>query len=437
MKTFRVLTFLLVSAITISANCQTLTIIDAADVDGYSLSATGVSPDGQWIIGDYSGSSASMYSQACLLNLKKWEEKKALYANGYRYGSFADVNNGGYACGWIIDDDGNTGIGNAAPWSTGNEDKHWAKGFVYYTQQSPVKAVGIYDINENNTILGSFSYRYSDYIDSTSVEPILWTCSDEQLIKMINLPTPAEMIKGLRSYQVIPLKISEDETTIIGYVYGNCYIPLKWTIENGQYECKALANNYIEPIFYSRDHVYTTPYKSFHPYCVSDNCEWIGGELYDTEGNLFTARYNVSTDHFDVLLSNNGAGSSIITDDGTMIWGYNISTSEHFYYTAKYWMPNSSEPLDIKDAFTVLKDYDDITVSGISSDGKTIVGTILGGSDGNRIFVLSDAMQNGIHSVNIEEKPDKKAIYDLNGKRVNDTTIPGIYIKNGKKVVIK
>lgn len=436
------LTAILIVVMSVPASGQMLTIIDPADANEYSFSATGVSPNGKWIIGDVSGSEASMYSSPCILNVQKWNEKKAVYANGYRYGSFADINNNGYACGWIADDDGNVGVGYAAPWSTGSEDRHWAKGFVYYSlpPQSPIDAVGVFDINDNNTILGTLRYMYTN--NNYYVEPVLWTCSDEQEVNMVNLPMPTEMIENLSAYQVIPMKISEDETKIIGYVYdGNRHIPLNWSSENGQYVCAALSSKNIEPMFYSDNHEYTTPYLSFCPSCVSDNCEWIGGDLYDTERNLFIARYNVTSDRFDVLTSSNGLGKVLITNDGTMIWGYTYNTDEGTFTSAKYWMPDSSAPTDIKDSFPILADFDNLTVHGISSDGKTIVGTKIapasGVEGGNKIFVLTDAEPSGISCVGADKSTSSNAVYNLNGVRISNITTPGIYIRNGKKVVVR
>ena len=37
----------------------------------------------------------------------------------------------------------------------------------------------------------------------------------------------------------------------------------------------------------------------------------------------------------------------------------------------------------------------------------------------------------------IIESEGTKAIYDLTGRRINEITVPGIYIVNGKKVLVK
>lgn len=442
MKLISKLLTALLLGISVTASGQTLKIIDPAEANYYSFNATGISPDGQFITGECMGSSASYYSYAFITSLQKWTEKKAIYGNAYYHNqSFIDVNNQGYACGYIGDDDNNIGVGSAVPWSTGSEDRHWAKGLVYYSlpPQSPIDAVGVYDINDNNTILGTLWYMYTS--NNYYVEPVLWTCSDEQVVNMVNLPLPTEMIENLSWYQVIPLAISEDETIIIGYVcaadYGGRYIPLKWSVENGQYVCTALSDKNIEPMFYSDDHEYTTPYISFEPSSVSENCEWIGGDLYDTERNLFTARYNVATDKFEVLPSSNSV-SSFITNDGTMIWNYTYSTDEGTFNSAYYWSPNSTTATDIKEVFPILSDIGSFFVHGISSDAKTIVGTQYGGSEGgNKIFVLTEATPSGISCINTDKGANCDAIYNLNGIRVNKTTAKGLYIKNGKKVVVR
>ncbi|WP_288152969.1 hypothetical protein [uncultured Prevotella sp.] len=54
--------------------------------------------------------------------------------------------------------------------------------------------------------------------------------------------------------------------------------------------------------------------------------------------------------------------------------------------------------------------------------------------------VLSDSqtadIADGIAVVNTE-KADNGQIYDLQGRRVRNVNVPGVYIRNGKKFVVK
>lgn len=51
--------------------------------------------------------------------------------------------------------------------------------------------------------------------------------------------------------------------------------------------------------------------------------------------------------------------------------------------------------------------------------------------------VVEDLEPTGIHSVTLDENTAPKAIYDLNGRRIQNVPSRGIYIQNGKKISVK
>lgn len=51
--------------------------------------------------------------------------------------------------------------------------------------------------------------------------------------------------------------------------------------------------------------------------------------------------------------------------------------------------------------------------------------------------VVEDLEPTGIHSVTLDKKPGNAAIYDLNGRRMQNVPSRGIYIQNGKKISVK
>lgn len=51
--------------------------------------------------------------------------------------------------------------------------------------------------------------------------------------------------------------------------------------------------------------------------------------------------------------------------------------------------------------------------------------------------VVEDLEPTGIHSVTLDKKPGNAAIYDLNGRRIQNVPSWGIYIQNGKKISVK
>lgn len=51
--------------------------------------------------------------------------------------------------------------------------------------------------------------------------------------------------------------------------------------------------------------------------------------------------------------------------------------------------------------------------------------------------IPSEYTPTGINFIPAPALPEDNAIYDLSGRRVSDTAVPGVYIKNGKKVLVK
>ena len=51
--------------------------------------------------------------------------------------------------------------------------------------------------------------------------------------------------------------------------------------------------------------------------------------------------------------------------------------------------------------------------------------------------VVEDLEPTGIHSVTLDKETGNKAIYDLNGRRIQNVPSRGIYIQNGKKMIRK
>ena len=51
--------------------------------------------------------------------------------------------------------------------------------------------------------------------------------------------------------------------------------------------------------------------------------------------------------------------------------------------------------------------------------------------------IPSEYTPTGINFIPAPTLPQDNAIYDLSGRRVSDTAVPGVYIKNGKKVLVR
>jgi len=412
--------FLCVSRLQFTACGQVLTTIPNPS-DYVEYTPTGISPNGRYLIASRMQTSPWSYNYNIhdfIIDLQTWQETEAIYLSEYRYCTFQDVNNYGNACGTVsYDEDKGYGKGYGTP--AVKDGNYYAKAITYI--YSSDAAVTTYGINDNKTIVGTIQ-------NSQKYEPIVITADG-----ITNLPIPSEVVNDLSEYTVAPLSISNDEQTIIGYASFGRYIPLKWTRKNGNYVCMPLAVKYVSPVLDGGNgENVETPYTSFSISNVSDNMEWISGTLTDKEGKNHIARYNVNNDSFDLLESENIAIYSAcpITDSGTMIAR---GTTEDGNVTGYYWNAGSSSAVEIKKCFPILSDYKSVSIAGISSDGRTILGVCDG-----CMFVLSEAVASSIgQQAVVGGNKEESGFYNLNGCKIKFPKTPGIYIHNGKKIVIK
>ena len=85
-----------------------------------------------------------------------------------------------------------------------------------------------------------------------------------------------------------------------------------------------------------------------------------------------------------------------------------------------------------------VRDYTDNYRSKVSFNGKEALGLEFAASinDYDIINVVGEEETTGVEELHIAY--DKSSVYDLNGRRVNENNLkPGIYVKNGKKIVVK
>ena len=100
----------------------------------------------------------------------------------------------------------------------------------------------------------------------------------------------------------------------------------------------------------------------------------------------------------------------------------------------------------VGDAYVLTKDGDDVCF-GIASLNKLDGAAFL--NNANKVYLPAPVNSGGVKSYgfsfedgttaieNVEVENEVKAIYDLTGRRVEAITAPGIYIVNGKKVLVK
>lgn len=397
-----------------SSHAQTLTVFTPSNTTTTDFDTKGISPNGTYLIGSryfVSSRTGTFSITYFILNWQNYSTVTNITSDHYypatsKERSICDVNNIGNACGSVMDDDSNVGAGYCVP-----AVKNGKKTTIKHVYKKG--AIAKY-INVNNSIVGY----------NSGTEPYLATATGG----VISLPTPASVLDSIQSgFYLIPLYISDDESTIIGTLqYNNRYIPVKWIYGQNGYECYAFAEKWIEPVLHEYNYEYSTSYKSFNITYVSPNGEWLSGLLTSNENKSYTARYNMTLDSFDILEDKTFSGGPI-ADNGLMVG----KDSKNGHY---YWPADADTIFTFEEVFPIVKEIGGMTPVDISADGKTIIGDY-----GYSIVVLSDAVADipsNIRNIN-NNKECKTEIFTLNGMRIEKITSPGIYIKNGKKIIVR
>lgn len=395
----------------LSTQAQSLKVFTPSNTSTTDYDPIGISPNGKYLIGWRYFISPTSGTTSYTYFIMDWEEASSedWYANGYRWGTFTDVNDIGNACGSVYDGT-NIGMGYCVP-----TIKDGQKGTTahFYQQDGSDKF-----INSKNTVVG----YVRDYDKSISV-PWLWSLNGS-----FALSTPTSAMNNIQTnYSLIPIYISDDEGIIYGTLKneaGYGCIPVKWIYNGNGYECITIASDFIEPKLHTEYEESAKPYKEFEIFHVSPNGEWLSVRLMTKENKSMIARYNTSTDSLEVL--GDGYDSGAIANDGTMVGQYDKGNY--------YWPANADSAYIFEDVFPIVKEQlSYMAPKDISADGRTILG-----ENGNSIVVLSDAIPtipSGIQNV-VNEKNIKTGIYNLIGVRLKEYTKPGIYIKNGKKIIV-
>ncbi|MDE6257414.1 MAG: hypothetical protein K2M53_03410 [Muribaculaceae bacterium] len=148
----------------------------------------------------------------------------------------------------------------------------------------------------------------------------------------------------------------------------------------------------------------------------------------------------------NILEGNNqapGEGTTrvVSTDDGDIVYNFPNSCNEavRFFKSGLYKTTLSFNISDKTDEPVVAAEGEPTLHSvkiGVAKDKRDFEGDWIV-LDNFRLKYLGGNSQNSVEDVEMAEEAIDGPIYNLQGIRVNDATVPGIYIQNGKKFIVK
>ena len=80
--------------------------------------------------------------------------------------------------------------------------------------------------------------------------------------------------------------------------------------------------------------------------------------------------------------------------------------------------------------------FNKLTGAGTLANGKAYLQLPTAAARAKSLGITTEGDVTGIINIDLDEEGDSM-IYDLNGRRISENATKGIYVKNGKKVIIK
>lgn len=294
---------------------------------------------------------------------------------------------------------------------------------------------------------------------------------------MLDTPTEAEM--GFRVNGSRAIGVSDDGSVIVGYIQdrASSFPMILWFRQaDGSYKLDPVCLGKFEPNItykYAPDGSLLgitfgpNPYLDYRPACITSDGKYVA--MYITENYedinapMHIGIYNVETGDLQIMddspllkYYDNSFIITGITDDLTIIGSAGQMaegpTPFVFYYDTK-------KLISITEAFPSLSDIlnpliessmygNPLFITGITPDGKYICGYYVYLWDANgddlpdyattRAFRIETA-NAGVGTV-ISDPLETKRVYNLNGVQVGTSTenlAPGLYLVNGKKILVK
>lgn len=375
-----------------------------------------------------------------------WNTETGEFVNftNYEEGSVHSVNNNGTAVGstigyggralicyadgtsYVLDDNGGTNTQGADAWC----------------------------ISEDGRTIGGF-YYYFEYLDADQQEgfyatfPCVW--QDKKCITL-SYPTKSEM-----GYNVDGAGLrwmSADGSVLLGYLVDDkaTWPAVIWRKNaQGGYDCDPICKDYFETGYKKGK-----PYMMFSPNAISPNGEWVALVVQDEfDDSTFdkpmpmtqVARYNLKSGKLEVLDANQAMSASGISNDGSVLMYTNIDGI--FGRVGYIWKAGETTMKCLDDMLDKVKgmpDYGANVPVSFAADGQTIMGFGIDQEANIFSYVVNlaelEKALDGANSIENTMAEDGKAssrggIYTITGSKVSKMSRPGLYIVNGRKMLVK
>ncbi len=306
-------------------------------------------------------------------------------------------------------------------------------------------------ISEDGKTIGGF-YYYFEWTNAEQTEgfyatfPCVW---QDKKCTTLSYPKKSEM--GYNVDGAAVRWMSADASVLLGYIVDDkaTWPAVIWRKNaSGGYDCDPICKNYFEDGYKKGK-----PYMMFSPAALSANGEWIAltiqEEFDDSNFNNpipapKVARYNLKTGKLEILEGQAIAlTASAISNDGSVLMYTNVDGI--FGRVGYEWKSGETSVVCIDDQISKVKGvpaFGANVPAAYALDGKTIMG--FGIDEDANIFsyvVSLEAIEeaiNGIDKLTVAEPQNfKTGIYTITGRKVLNMNQPGLYIKDGKKVLVK
>lgn len=280
------------------------------------------------------------------------------------------------------------------------------------------------------------------YFDATYyTTPCYWRNGER-----VDLPIPTEEEVGFEVSGAEVRWCTSDGKLLLGYVldnYGTWPACVWRRNEQGGYDCDPICKDYYEADFGNNK-----PYMLFCPYGLSENGEWVSLSIQG-EFDAFNwadptpvqmARLNLNSGVLQVLDEelDQTTTASCIANDGSMFF-IGGALMGMVGRVANYWESNAESSCPMEELTGVLEELEYVmgnTPCAVSADGKTIQGFAL--SEEGDLFTYVINLGNIVSLNELAAQQGKSLeICNLQGEMLHEVSVPGLYIINGKKVLVK